>query len=126
MATSGAEAKYASGYTYHDIILIVSAVVTTLCLIFSVSLASVHLSNWVKPKEQKQYVPTISFNLFWLTSCVLQAGSSNHLYSNIRHLQSILSLVLWRIMDLASIPGALRMLCSCCNLLPPCALRRAT
>lgn len=45
---------YASGYTYHEIILIVSAVATTLCLIFSVSLASVHLSNWVKPTEQKQ------------------------------------------------------------------------
>ncbi len=45
---------YAGGYTYHQIILIVSAVTTTLCLIFSVSLASVHLSNWVKPKEQKQ------------------------------------------------------------------------
>ena len=45
---------YAGGYTYHKIILIISAVATTLCLIFSVSLASVHLSHWVKPKEQKQ------------------------------------------------------------------------
>lgn len=52
---------YASGYTYHQIILIVSAVTTTLCLIFSVSLASVHLSNWVKPKEQKQLVRIIIF-----------------------------------------------------------------
>ena len=45
---------YVGGYTYHDIILIISGLATTLCLIFSVSLASVHLSNWVKPKEQKQ------------------------------------------------------------------------
>ena len=45
---------YAGGYTYQQIILIISAVATTLCLILSVSLASVHLSNWVKPKEQKQ------------------------------------------------------------------------
>lgn len=45
---------YASGYTYHQIILIVSAVATALCLTFSVWLASVHLSNWVKPMEQKQ------------------------------------------------------------------------
>lgn len=52
---------YASGYTYHQILLIVSAVTTTLCLIFSVSLASVHLSNWVKPREQKQLVRIIIF-----------------------------------------------------------------
>ena len=54
MGSSDAVEPYAGGYTYHQIILIVSAVTTTLCLIFSVSLASVHLSNWVKPKEQKQ------------------------------------------------------------------------
>ena len=54
---------YASGYTYHQIILIVSAVATTLCLIFSVSLASVHLSNWVKPKEQKQSVYHDDFSI---------------------------------------------------------------
>ena len=47
---------YSSGYTYHNIILIVSAVTTVLCLIFTVSLAAVHLSNWVKPHEQKQQV----------------------------------------------------------------------
>ena len=46
--------RFAGGYTYQQIILVISAVATTLCLIFSVSLASVHLSNWVKPKEQKQ------------------------------------------------------------------------
>ena len=46
--------RYAGGYTYQQIILVISAVATCLCLIFSVSLASVHLSNWVKPKEQKQ------------------------------------------------------------------------
>ena len=45
---------FSGGYTYQQIIFIVSVVATTLCLIFSVSLASVHLSNWVKPKEQKQ------------------------------------------------------------------------
>lgn len=45
---------YSSGYKYHDIILIVSAVMTVLCLIFTVSLVSVHLSNWTKPHEQKQ------------------------------------------------------------------------
>ena len=48
--------RYASGYIYHEIILIISAVTTTLCLIFTVSLMTVHLSNWVKPQEQKQYV----------------------------------------------------------------------
>ncbi|KAM0803806.1 organic solute transporter Ostalpha-domain-containing protein [Usnea florida] len=64
---------YAGGYTYQQIILIISAVATTLCLIFSVSLASVHLSTWVKPKEQKQLVRIIifppiagAFNLFSL------------------------------------------------------------
>ena len=46
--------RFAGGYTYQQIILVISAVATTLCLIFSVSLASVHMSNWVKPKEQKQ------------------------------------------------------------------------
>ena len=45
---------YSSGYTYHSIILIVSAVVTVLCLINTVSLITVHLSSWVKPHEQKQ------------------------------------------------------------------------
>ena len=45
---------YASGYTYQNIILIVSAVTTVLTLIFSVSLIAVHLSSWVKPHEQKQ------------------------------------------------------------------------
>lgn len=48
-----AAAPYSSGYTYQNIILIVSAVTTVLCLIFTVSLVTVHLSNWVKPHEQK-------------------------------------------------------------------------
>ena len=53
-AIAVAAEPYSSGYTYHDIILISSSVTTVLCLIFTVSLISVHLSNWVKPKEQKQ------------------------------------------------------------------------
>lgn len=36
---------YSSNYTYHDIILIVSAVTTVLCLISTVSLITVHLSD---------------------------------------------------------------------------------
>ncbi|KAM0800896.1 organic solute transporter Ostalpha-domain-containing protein [Usnea florida] len=53
--------RYSSGYTYHEIILIISAVTTTLCLIFTVSLMTVHLSNWVKPQEQKQIVRIVFF-----------------------------------------------------------------
>jgi len=45
---------YASGYTYHNIILIVSAVTTVLCLILTVSLVNLHLASWVKPHEQKK------------------------------------------------------------------------
>ena len=56
----------------------------------------------------------------------IKASPNYHLRSNIRGLQSVLRLVLRRLMVLGTLPRALRMLRSRRDVLSPCALRRTT
>ena len=61
-----------------------------------------------------------------LMSGARKAGPDHHLRSDICGLQSLFGLVLRCLVVLGTISRAIRMLCSCCYVLSPCALCRAT